>query len=123
MPTTFLFAALLLQSLASPTLPRWEAITTVNEETVAVDPRSIGRSGNRATLTMRTRVQDPNGLIFAVMRYSYDCAANTVTREAAEMFDLNGRFLGAAGAGDPNQPITAASLHATLRDRACGARG
>jgi hypothetical protein len=122
MPITFLLAALALQSMPAPGMARWTPVAAEGVAGVAVDPRSISRAGNRATLIIRTRIEDLNGMVTAVMRYRYDCAANTVTREAGEMYDPAGAFLGAAGAGAASQPIPAASLQATLRDMACGPR-
>ena len=123
MPITFLLAALALQSMPAPGLARWAPVEAEGVEDVAVDPRSVSRSGNSASLIIRTRIQDLNGIVTAIMRYRYDCAANTVIREAGEMYDPAGNFLGAAGAGDANQPIPPASLQAVLRGVACGPQG
>jgi hypothetical protein len=115
--------AMAMQALPAPTLERWEDLAVNGQNRVAVDPQSISRTGNRATLIIRSRAQQAAGMMTAVTRYRYDCAANLVTRESMDIYAQNGAFLGTVGVGRQNQSIPAASLQATLRNVACGESG
>lgn len=119
MPISLLLAAMALQTLPSPGLDRWQDVAADGQNRLAVDPQSISRTGARATLIVRARLQQDGAAILGVMRYSYDCEANTVSREGGDIYGADGRFLGAVGAGDANQAIPPRSLQATLRELAC----
>ena len=112
--------AMAMQMLTAPGLDRWEVIAGNGQQGLAVDPQSIRRTGDRATIVVRTPTGQTSGPVIVVMRYSYDCVRNTVTREAGNFYRADGTFVGAVGVGDRNLTIPPTSIHARFRDRACG---
>lgn len=120
--TIGLLAALALQTLPSPDLDRWRELAARGEQQFAVDPQSVTRSGTRVSVLVRARTRDAEGPAVGVVRYSYDCAANSVTRETGDVYDGGGHFLGTIDTPQPSHIIPPGSIHATLRDELCGAQ-
>ena len=99
MTITLFLAALALQSLPAPTLPRWQTIGGGETGSYAVDPESISRSGDEVSALVRidvTRGERTGARVGGVLRYVYDCRADTLRVEAGDLYDATGRFLGAA---------------------------
>jgi len=112
--------AIALQQLSSPQLARWQDLGGQDGQHFAVDPQSVIRAGTRMSVNIRFRTQDEEGPVETVVRYSYDCSANTVTRETADAYDGAGRFVGTITTPQPSRAIPALSIHATVRDAFCG---
>jgi hypothetical protein len=93
---TGVLLALAFQLLPSPTLPRWRVIGRNPQAEFAVDPQSILREGMRVRAFVRLRFShpQPGAPALGVMRYLYDCRANTIRSEASDIYDARGRFVG-----------------------------
>ncbi len=124
MSPAILLAVLMAQGLTPPALERWVEVAATGGRSVAADPQSVHRAGDRASLIVRVRLPEGDGSgapAIAVVRYGYDCVRNTVTRETSDVYGADGRFLGSSGAGSRRDAaIPPTSLQATLRDLACG---
>lgn len=108
--------AMALQLLPAPTLPRWQIVARSPQADFAVDPATVQRQGMRVRAAIRQRYRNPppGAPAAGVTRRLYDCRANTVRSEAADLYDARGRFLGTLqtrpdqlrderiGAGSPN---------------------
>jgi hypothetical protein len=123
MPISLLLAAMAVQTLPAPGPDRWQDFAAEGQNRLAVDPQSISRAGTHATLIIRASLQTEGAPVLGVMRYSYDCEANTVTRETGDIYGADGAFLGSVGAGDHNQAIPPNSLQSRLRALACATPG
>jgi hypothetical protein len=122
-----LLLALAFQLLPAPGLPRWHMVVRNAQADFAVDPVSVQRQGNRVRAAVRQRYrQPPPGAPAAgVTRRLYDCRANTVRSEAADLYDARGRFLGTLQSRADqlrDEPIGPGSPNAQLRNFLC-ARG
>jgi hypothetical protein len=124
--TTGALLAMAMQLLPAPTLPRWQVVGRNAQAEYAVDPQSVQRQGARVRAVVRLRFSrpPPGAPAFGVMRYLYDCRANTFRSEASDIYDGRGRFIGTLQT--PAQqlrdvPIGPTSPNARLRDRLCRA--
>jgi hypothetical protein len=116
--------ALALQLLPAPTLPRWQVVVQGPAADFAIDPQSVQRQGMRVRAAVRQRYRrPPRGAPAAgVTRRLYDCRANTVRSEAADLYDARGRFLGTLQSRPDqlrDEPIGAGSPNARLRAFLC----
>ena len=119
--------ALAFQLLPAPTLPRWRVLGRNAQTEYAVDPQSIVREGTRVRAFVRLRFShpQPGAPAVGVMRYSYDCRANTIRSEATDVYNAQGRFIGTLQARADqlrNVPIGPTSPNAQVRNYLC-ARG
>lgn len=118
--------AVAMQLLPAPGLPRWQVIGRNAQTEVAVDPRSVQRQGTRIRAAVRLRYLRPQAgaLGSGVTRYLYDCRANTVRSEAADLYDPRGRFVGTMQtpvAQLRDVPIGPTSPNAQVRNYLCRA--
>jgi hypothetical protein len=123
MTITFLLAAMALQTMPSPSLDRWERTGSDSAGESAIDPQSIGRSGDVVTVIVRTRINRSDttgGPILGVMRYTYNCRTNHARMGAADIYDGEGAFITTTENLEPEEPITPNSPNARTRDRICG---
>jgi hypothetical protein len=116
--------AMAFQLLPAPTLPRWHVIGRNPQAEVAVDPQSIVRAGARVRAVVRLRFghPQPGAPAMGVMRYLYDCRANTVRSEASDIYDTRGRFAGTLQSRADqlrDVPIGPASPNAQVRAFLC----
>lgn len=119
--------ALAFQLLPAPGLPRWQMVTGNARADVAIDPQSVQRQGDRvrAAIRQRYRQPPPGAPAAGVTRRLYDCRANTVRSEAADLYDARGRFLGTLQSRADqlrDEPIGPTSPNAQVRNYLC-ARG
>ena len=113
-----------LQLLPAPTLPRWQVVGRNPQAEYAIDPQSVQRQGTRVRVAVRLRFArpQPGAPAFGVMRYLYDCRANTVRSEASDIYDGRGRFIGTLQTPAPqlrDVPIGPTSPNAQVRLRLC----
>ena len=116
--------AMAMQLLPAPGLPRWQVVGRNAQAEFAVDPQSVQRQGNRVRAAVRLRFSRPQSgaPAMGVMRYLYDCRANTIRSEASDIYDMRGRFIGTLQT--PAQqlrdvPIGPTSPNARLRSHLC----
>ena len=119
--------AMAFQLLPAPTLPRWRVIVRNAQAEFAVDPQSLQRQGMRVRAAVRQRYRNPpaGAPAAGVTRRLYDCRANTVRSEAADLYDARGRFLGTLQSRADqlrDEPIMRGSPNAQLLNFLC-ARG
>jgi hypothetical protein len=122
---SLLLAAMAFQSLPSPMLERWEGVTSDAAGSSAIDPQSIRRSGDQVSVLVRTRIHrtaSNGGPAMGVLRYVFDCRANTVRQDGSEVYEGDGRFIGASDARTLEEPIRAGSPNLAVRERICRAR-
>ena len=117
--------AIAFQLLPAPTLPRWHIVARDAQADYAVDPESIEQQGLRVRAAVRQRYRRPPPAAPAagVTRRLYDCRADRVRSEAADLYDAGARFLGTVQSrADQLQdlPFGAASPNARLRAYLCG---
>ena len=118
--------AIAFQLLTAPTVPRWRVIGHNAQAEIAVDPQSVVREGVRVRAFVRLRFShpQPGAPAVGVMRYLYDCRANTVRSEATDIYNAQARFVGTLQAR-PDQlrdvPIGPTSPNAQVRAFLCGA--
>lgn len=114
-----------MQLLPAPALPRWRVIGRNAQVEIAIDPPSVQRQGNRVRVNVRQRFLRPRPGMPAVgvMRYVYDCRANTIRSEASDIYDGRSRFVGTLQT-PANQlrdvPIGPTSPNAQVRSFLCG---
>ena len=116
--------ALAFQLLPAPTLPRWRVIGHNPQAEFAVDPQSVVREGVRVRAFVRLRFShpQPGAPSMGVMRYLYDCRANTVRSEASDIYDTRGRFVGTLQSRADqlrDVPIGPTSPNAQVRNYLC----
>jgi hypothetical protein len=116
--------AMAMQLLPAPSLPRWRVVGRNAQAEYAIDPQSVQRGGTRVRAIVRLRFihPQPGAPAFGVMRYLYDCRANTFRSEASDIYDERGRFVGTlqAPAGQLRDvPIGPTSPNARLRAYLC----
>jgi hypothetical protein len=114
-------AALLLQSMPAPGTAQWEPLGPPRDGvTSAIDPASIARSGDRATIRMRAvrTAPDPDGMTVAVIGFTIDCRARTATLEGVDLYRPDGSF-GRSVSGDDPRPIGSDPEQRALLERAC----
>ncbi len=116
--------AMALQLLPAPTLPRWHMVMRSAQADFAVDPASLQRQGTRVRAAVRQRYRNPppGAPAAGVTRRLYDCRANTVRSEAADLYDARGRFLGTLQSRADqlrDEPIGPGSPNAQLRAWLC----
>ncbi|HYD13184.1 MAG TPA: surface-adhesin E family protein [Allosphingosinicella sp.] len=122
--TSAVLLAMAMQLLPAPTLPRWQVIGRNAQAEYALDPQSVQRQGTRIRAVVRLRfIRPPAGAPAAgVMRYVYDCRANTVRSEASDIYDARGRFIGTLQTPASqlrDVPIGPTSPNAQVRNRLC----
>ena len=122
--TTGVLMAMAMQLLPLPTLPRWQVVGRNAQAEYAIDPQSVQRLGTRVRAVVRLRFLRPaaGAPSMGVMRYLYDCRANTVRSEASDIYDTRGRFLGTQQTPPHQQrdvPIGPVSPNAQVRNRLC----
>lgn len=120
-----LLLAMAMQLLPAPTLPRWQVIGRNPQVETAIDPQSVQRQGTRVRAAVRLRfLRPPAGApAYGVMRYLYDCRANTIRSEASDIYDGRGRFVGTQQTPAHrlrDVPIGPASPNALIRNQLCG---
>ena len=126
MTVTVLLATMAMQLMPVPSSPRWRPVGRSPQGEFSIDPNSVVRQGNRVRVFVRLRIANPQAGVPAlgVMRYVYDCRANTIRSEAADIYDVRGRFVGTIQT-PANQlrdvPIAAASPNAQVRAYLCAA--
>jgi hypothetical protein len=121
--------AMAMQLLPAPGLPRWQVVGRNAQSEYAIDPQSVQRQGTRVRVAVRLRFlhPQPGAPALGVMRYLYDCRANTIRSEASDIYDARGRFVGTLQT--PVQqlrdvPIGPTSPNAQVRNHLCaGGRG
>jgi hypothetical protein len=119
--------AMAMQLLPAPGLPRWQVVGHNAQAEYAVDPQSVQRQGTRVRVIVRLRFSHPpaGAPALGVMRYLYDCRANTIRSEASDIYDARGRFVGTLqtpAAQLRDVPIGPVSPNAQVRNYVC-ARG
>ena len=122
--TTGVLMAMAMQLLPLPTLPRWQVVGRNAQAEYAIDPQSVQRLGTRVRAVVRLRFLRPaaGAPSMGVMRYLYDCRANTVRSEASDIYDTRGHFLGTQQTPPHQQrdvPIGPVSPNAQVRNRLC----
>lgn len=122
--TTGLLLAIAMQLLPAPTLPRWQVIGRNAQSEYAIDPQSVQRLGTRVRVVVRLRFFRPaeGAPAMGVMRYLYDCRANTIRSEASDIYDTRGRFIGTLQTPAHrlrDVPIGPTSPNAQVRNRLC----
>ena len=121
--------AMAMQLLPAPTLPRWQVVGRNAQAEYAIDPQSMQRQGTRIRVAVRLRFLQPQAgaPAMGVMRYVYDCRANTIRSEASDIYDARGRFIGTLQTPANrlrDVPIGPTSPNAQVRNRLCArARG
>jgi len=118
-----LTAALLVQTLPAPGSEQWEPFgPTVPGMTNAVDPASIARSGDTATIRIRSTraAADPEGLNVAVAAFTIDCRRRTATLDGVDLYKTDGSF-GRSVPGEDPQPISSNPMQRAIYERACRA--
>ena len=119
--------AMAMQLLPAPALPRWQVVGRNAQAEYAIDPQSVQRQGTRVRVAVRLRFLRPQAgaPALGVMRYVYDCRANTIRSEASDIYDARGRFVGTLQT-PANQlrdvPIGPTSPNAQVRNRLCAGR-
>jgi hypothetical protein len=116
--------AMAMQLMPAPALPRWQVVGRNAQADYALDPQSVRRQGNRVRVALRFRYHgpQPGGVAVGVMRYVYDCRANTIRSEAGDLYDARGRFIGTLQTPAPelrDVPIGPASPNAQVRNLLC----
>ncbi len=119
------FLVLAMQLLPAPGLPRWRVVTRNAMAEYAIDPQSVQRQGSRVRVALRQRFvrPQPGAPAAGVMRYVYECRANTVRSEAADIYDARGRFVGTLQTPAHqlrDVPIGGVSANAQVRNHLCG---
>ena len=119
--------AIAMQLLPAPGLPRWQVVGRNAQSEYAIDPQSVQRLGTRVRVAVRLRFlrPQPGAPALGVMRYLYDCRANTIRSEASDIYDARGRFVGTLQTPAPqlrDVPIGPTSPNAQVRNHLC-ARG
>ena len=119
------FLAIALQLLPAPGVPRWRVVARNALAEYAVDPQSVQRQGTRVRVAVRVRFlrPQPGAPALGVTRYLYDCRANTIRSEAADIYDARGRFVGTlqTPVGQLRDvPIGPTSPNAQVRNQLCG---
>ncbi len=116
--------ALAMQLLPAPALPRWQVVGRNAQAEYAIDPQSVQRQGTRVRVAVRLRFPNPapGAPAMGVMRYLYDCRANTIRSEASDIYDARGHFVGTLQT--PVQqlrdvPIGPTSPNAQVRNHLC----
>lgn len=95
MTITGFIATMAMQLMPAPGLPNWQIVGRNAQGEYAIDPRSVVRQGNRVRVFVRLRIRTPQGgTALGVMRYVYDCRANTIRSEASDIYEPRGRFIG-----------------------------
>jgi hypothetical protein len=91
-----LILAVAMQLLPAPALPRWRMVTRNAQAEYAIDPQSVQRQGTRVRVAVRMRFArpQPGAPALGVVRYVYDCRANTIRSEASDIYNAQGRFVG-----------------------------
>lgn len=122
---TPLLLALAMQLLPAPTVPRWQMVVRSPQADFAIDPATIQRQGTRVRAAVRQRYRNPppGAPAAGVTRRLYECRANTVRSEAADLYDARGRFLGTLQSRADqlrDEPIRPGSPNAQLRNALCG---
>src|ERR1051325_814319 len=108
MTISLLFSALAMQVLGSPDTVRWESTGSDSAGETAVDPRSITRTGDVVRVNVRTRIHRSASTgrpIVGIMRYAYDCRANTARMEVTDVYQADGRFVGTSRNDQPAEVI------------------
>ena len=118
--------AMAMQLLPAPGLPRWQVVGRNAQAEYAIDPQSVQRQGNRVRAAVRLRFSrpQPGAPAMGVMRYLYDCRANTIRSEASDIYDGRGRFVGTLQTPAPqlrDVPIGPTSPNAQVRSFLCRA--
>jgi len=90
-----MIAAMLLAVLAQVPDPfgdRWQLVSEDSDASYAIDPATITREGDRATVVIRARVTSDSALPFqiAVTRTHFDCAQQLTGIQAAQAYDAAG---------------------------------
>ena len=116
--------AMAFQLLPAPALPRWRVVGRNLQAEYAVDPQSIQRQGTRVRAAVRLRFShpQPGAPALGVMRYLYDCRANTIRSEASDIYDARGRFVGTLQSRADqlrDVPIGPTSPNAQVRNYLC----
>ncbi|WP_395613071.1 surface-adhesin E family protein [Allosphingosinicella sp.] len=116
--------AMAFQLLPAPALPRWRVVGRNPQAEYAVDPQSIQRQGTRVRAAVRLRFShpQPGAPALGVMRYLYDCRANTIRSEASDIYDARGRFIGTLQSRADqlrDVPIGPTSPNAQVRNYLC----
>jgi len=116
--------AMAFQLLPAPALPRWRVVGRNLQAEYAVDPQSIQRQGMRVRAAVRLRFShpQPGAPALGVMRYLYDCRANTIRSEASDIYDARGRFVGTLQSRADqlrDVPIGPTSPNAQVRNYLC----
>lgn len=119
--------AIAMQLLPAPGLPRWQVVGRNAQAEYAIDPASVQRQGTRVRVVVRLRFAHPpaGAPALGVMRYVYDCRANTIRSEASDIYDARGRFVGTLQTPVPqlrDVPIGPTSPNAQVRNHLCRAR-
>jgi hypothetical protein len=115
--------AMAMQLMPAPGLPRWRVVINDAVGEYAVDPQSVVRQGARVRAAVRMRPRrSAQGGVFGVVRYVYDCRANTVRSEASDFYNGQGRFVGTLQSRPDelrDRPIGPGSPNARLRAFLC----
>ncbi len=116
--------AMAMQLMPAPGLPRWRVIGRNPQAEYAIDPNSVLQQGSRVRVFVRLRFTNPprGAPASGVMRYVYDCRANTIRSEASDIYDARGRFVGTIQTPAHqlrDVPIAAASPNAQVLRHLC----
>lgn len=119
--TILLFTAALFQTLPAPGAAQWEPLGPARGGVAnSVDPASIVRTGDRATIRMRAvrNAPDPGGMTTAVIAFTIDCRARTATLDGIDLYAADGSF-GRSIGGDDAAPVGDDPEQRALFERAC----
>lgn len=109
-----------IQALPAPDAAAWQIIGDEGLADVAIDPASVERRQTRVRVAIRVRFLDRNrpGLLGAIMRYDFDCAAGRYRAEHVQAYDRTGLLAPEPpAAGD--QPIRRDTSNQRVRDYLC----
>ncbi|HTU11988.1 MAG TPA: surface-adhesin E family protein [Allosphingosinicella sp.] len=121
MTIAVLTAVLFLQTLPAPGSAQWEPLGPPQPGmTNEVDPASVARSGDNASLRMRSTraAADPEGMNVAVIAFTVDCRRRTATLDGVDLYRTDGSF-GRSVPGDDPRPIGSDPMQRALYERAC----
>jgi len=119
-------AAMLLQTLPAPNLERWVHVGSTSQGDSAIDPQSITRTGDLATVVVRTsihRSQTTGGPVVGVMRYAFNCRTRRGRLEVADLYRGDGTFVGSTVNEDPEEPVARRSPDGEALELACRPSG
>lgn len=122
MTISLLLASLSMQAMPSPDLPRWRVVGRNSAGEYSIDPNNLRWRGRRVTVYVRLRMNATaeRPASTGVMRYVYDCAANTVRSELTDLYDEDGNFVRTAPRANPEDvPISEDSPNSETRDYLC----